>query len=414
MLSLENISYHPFDLAADPASLGSRWEKWLRGFKRFAIAKGIKDDFQKKNLLLVCAGPEVQDLYDGLHPDDDVDEVRLTQTGGSSQELPSKFQEAVDILSSHFVPQVNVPFERHLFKQMSPEVGENVSKFIARLKTRAKNCSFSDIDDQIRDQVIHTVKSSKLRRKLLENGKNLTLSRLQEIAVSFEAVENQMAAMSVSEVNKVSYHKNYGEANYFARPSTSSRESNQNRPNTKFPYENHDKQCYRCGFTGHFGKDKCCPANGKSCNKCKGKNHFASVCKTKNRPTSTSNFSKQTKRSVSLVQHTGLGEEQDQALFCNNLVKPNYAFSVLSDVSHFNVDTVDGNVSHIKIDNVNGDISHINIELGGIMVNMMIDSGASANVIDEDLWNYLKRKGINCVSTKEWVSHFIDMAQQNL
>ncbi|KAK7085865.1 hypothetical protein SK128_010729, partial [Halocaridina rubra] len=48
-----------------PASIGTKWTKWLRGFKRFV---------QKKNLLLVCPGPEVQELYDGLNPDDKDDD----------------------------------------------------------------------------------------------------------------------------------------------------------------------------------------------------------------------------------------------------------------------------------------------------------------------------------------------------
>ena len=232
-VNIDNLNYSSFDIGGEPASIGTRWAKWLRGFKRFAIAKGVTDDFQKKNLLLVCAGPEVQDLYDGLNPEDDIDAVSARPTpntstpgagtgpgAGGGGGSTSEFDEVVDILTKHFEPQVNVPFERHLFKQMTPEVGESTLKFIARLKARAKNCQFSDSDDQIRDQVIHTVKSDKLRRKLLESGKDLTLDRLKEIATSFEAVENQMASMSVSEVNKIS-HKESSKAQAF-RPNNDS------------------------------------------------------------------------------------------------------------------------------------------------------------------------------------------------
>ena len=45
--------------------------------------------------------------------------------------------------------------------------------------------------------------------------------------------------------------------------------------------------------------------------------------------------------------------------------------------------------------------SHVNVELGGVMVEMMTDSGASANIVDEELWRYMKRKGIKCISTAE-------------
>ena len=43
----------------------------------------------------------------------------------------------------------------------------------------------------------------------------------------------------------------------------------------------HGDACYRCGNTGHYGRDLCCPANGKVCKKCGLKDHFMKMCKTK-------------------------------------------------------------------------------------------------------------------------------------
>ena len=42
-------------------------------------------------------------------------------------------------------------------------------------------------------------------------------------------------------------------------------------------------QCYHCGSSGHLGRDPKCPAKGQTCRKYKGKDHFASVCKTKSK-----------------------------------------------------------------------------------------------------------------------------------
>ena len=183
---------------------------------------------------------EIPGPYDGLNPED----VEGDET--------SDFEETVSILTDHFVPKVNIPFERHLFKQMQQEDGESVMKFIARLRARGKQCSFQDLDDQIRDQVIHTVRSDRLKRKLLEGGQSLTLVKLQEIVTSFEAVENQMAAMNISEVNRLSCNSKFGK-NYRPRQVHSS------------------KMCYRCGQSGHFSKDACCPARGKVCKMCREK-----------------------------------------------------------------------------------------------------------------------------------------------
>ena len=44
----------------------------------------------------------------------------------------------------------------------------------------------------------------------------------------------------------------------------------------KFPL----RICCFCGRRHIFGRDKC-PAYGKTCNKCKGKNHFLNMCKKK-------------------------------------------------------------------------------------------------------------------------------------
>ena len=199
-------------------------------------------------------------MYDGLDPDDDGNGEE------EGREMTLKLQATVDTLSRHFEPQVNVPFEHHLFKQMTPVVGESILKYIARLKFQAKNCKFSDCDDQIRDQMIHTVKSEKLRRKLLESGKDLTLTKLKEIAMAFEAIENQMASMSISEVNKVSLGNSSNKTgSHKTGPKDNHKGNGNSRPNSKAPGKC-DNQCYRCGQSGHFAKDKCCPALSKTCN----------------------------------------------------------------------------------------------------------------------------------------------------
>ena len=53
------------------------------------------------------------------------------------------------------------------------------------------------------------------------------------------------------------------------------------RPDGKQNRKNNRIQCYRCGSSGHLGRDPKFPDRGQTCKKCKGKDHFASVCKTK-------------------------------------------------------------------------------------------------------------------------------------
>ena len=102
--TLEIGEIQPFDATSDPSSMGTEWKRWLRSFQLYADGKGLiiqahKDDYkiQQRALLLHSAGPDVQDIFDVL-----------TDTGG-----PKDYQKTKDALNNHFVPQVNIPYERH-------------------------------------------------------------------------------------------------------------------------------------------------------------------------------------------------------------------------------------------------------------------------------------------------------------
>ena len=54
---------------------------------------------------------------------------------------------------------------------------ETVDQFVVRLSTQAANCDFGATkNEQIRDTIIDKCKSTKLRRKRLEKGQELTLT----------------------------------------------------------------------------------------------------------------------------------------------------------------------------------------------------------------------------------------------
>ena len=72
-------------------------------------------------------------------------------------------------------PKKNIPFERHLFRQISQEPGDSVDFFTTRLRTRAKSCVFENVDEAVRDQIVEKCSSSKARRGLLREA-DLTLT----------------------------------------------------------------------------------------------------------------------------------------------------------------------------------------------------------------------------------------------
>ena len=102
---------------------------------------------------------------------------------------------AMEQLDQYFMPQVNIPYERHLFRTMAQLPAESVDQFITRLHERAEYCEFSDAkNENIRDQVVEKCVSKRLQRKILEKGRELTLEHLQNTARSMEASDSQAGA----------------------------------------------------------------------------------------------------------------------------------------------------------------------------------------------------------------------------
>lgn len=65
---------------------------------------------------------------------------------------------AMEQLDQYFTPQVNVPYERHLFRTMAQLPTESIDQYITRLRERADYCEFGTArDENIHDQVIEKI-----------------------------------------------------------------------------------------------------------------------------------------------------------------------------------------------------------------------------------------------------------------
>ena len=100
-----------------------------------------------------------------------------------SEDEITTFEAKMKVLDDYFIPKANVPFERHLFRQIAQEMGETVDQFVCRLRQRAASCDFEDNEDYfIRDQVIAKCHSSVIRHKFLEKEGAVSLDDLLRIA----------------------------------------------------------------------------------------------------------------------------------------------------------------------------------------------------------------------------------------
>ena len=146
-----------FDCKGELSSIGTRWKRWIRAFELFVVGKGVTNAAQKKALLLHCAGMSVQDIY-----------YTLPAVAGDAD----VYEKAKTALEQHFSPQVNLAYERHVFRNIEQKESETVEQYIIRLKQQAEVCEFGDsLNDQLKDQVIDKCVSLHLKTKLLEKGR---------------------------------------------------------------------------------------------------------------------------------------------------------------------------------------------------------------------------------------------------
>lgn len=333
---MANSELQPFACYTDPATLGPRWTRWLTSFELYADGKGLimNNDTSEKNkqrrraLLLHLAGQDVQDIFS-----------TLPRTGEVTD-----YAAAVDALNTYFVPQVNAAYARQTFHKVSQKQGETVQQFCTRLRQAAKDCDFQgDKDNQIRDAILSKCCSEYVRRKLLEEGPNLTLARALEVASQCERVEEQLAAMSMysdkkegETVSRIATNKGK-----YIKPKDKRKNSDVSKM---------ERQCYRCGYSDHMGKDPKCPARGQTCHKCNGKDHFSKMCRTKG----------QKKHQLNMVEN----------------VQNDYAFIIKEN-----------------------DMPEIlTFCVGGIELKMLVDSGATSNIMGENVWEKLKAQKIKCES----------------
>ena len=240
-----------FDPSPELGDVATRWRKWVNRFTNLMTALDIGEDIRLKALLLHYVGETTHNRFDTL------------AIVGSEDE--SEFTKAVNALTDHFAPQLNVEFEIFRFRQTRQHEGEDIISFVTRLRQLAATCSFLENDKEIKSQVVQGCSSGHLHRKILTSPK-MTLAQVIELARINELAETHAATIEsgINITNKMQHIK----------------KQSRNPPakNTQ-PAQT----CRNCGHSWpHPGGKENCPAFNKTCRICQRRNHFASVCKSTN------------------------------------------------------------------------------------------------------------------------------------
>ncbi len=275
------------------------------------------------------AGPEVQDIF-----------LTFTDTGDTDESALTK-------LTEYFAPKKNIPFERHLFRQTIQEPGESIESFVTRFRTLAKSCGFENMDEAIRDQVVEKCSSGKLRRRLLREA-DLTLTNCIETAKQFQASERHATQMEMP-THSSTPQDTASAVNAYSSQATRSRHNPGQRQSILVALT-----CFCCVLSGHKAKDLSCLGKGKNCNKCGKSGYFGRVCKSSPKPSNP-----QSRSSVNLITPR----------FDNDSSDDEYLFTF-------------GNSSR-----------RVPVIINGQEIPMVVDSGATVNVLDSNSFALLLKRG---------------------
>ena len=186
------------------------------------------------------------------------------------EHLPIKDKEDLDeILSAmedHIVGTTNEVFERREFWKRTQQEGESFSDYMLALRELSSRCNFGKYCNncealQLRDRVTTGLRDSTTIEKLLAVGSSLTLPKVKEICEADESAKEECAVVTSS-------------VNFLRRKTSAYKASKKNPPHPSST----TKECIFCGRKHEFKKERC-PAFGKTCANCHGKNHFAVKCR---------------------------------------------------------------------------------------------------------------------------------------
>lgn len=285
--------------------LRKNWLQFKEDWQIYAVATGCmeKSTEIQAATLLHCVGKETREI--------------LRNTEVSSEEMKDSVH-IIKKLDDYFIPKTNKSIERHRFNNRVQMPGENFDSFIGDLRKLAKNCDFGGMKEELlTDRIVCGIRESKVKNRLLQETE-LTLEKAIIICKSAEITESHLKEFThknqaeIGAINKTSprntadkdrytrqgqkNHRQCGGARQqvpagvqgdkSSRPWEKSRNNGNNSGSSdrdqattiKSNVSNNRFKCNRCNFVH---ASKMCPAFGKICHKCNGKNHFARNCLSK-------------------------------------------------------------------------------------------------------------------------------------
>ncbi|XP_058815992.1 uncharacterized protein LOC131679299 [Topomyia yanbarensis] len=220
------------------------------------------------------------------------------------------------------------------------------------------------------DVIIEGCASHELRRRILQQDRSL--SEIESLWITLEGIESQVRDLNVKpqentlgqKVFKITAKQNHSQRSWHI-PGHFPR----NKPH---PYNQRNFRCFNCGRRDHISTDQTCPAKNVACRSCKRVGHFEAYCRQKVfqrgylQRSSTQVMSEKDK--ICMLKEEGVVSKPDNQK--EDTGKTYYTFYA-------------GSESNVIMCNV-----------GGVDLDLLVDSGSDANLIPDTVWEYLKKKAV--------------------
>lgn len=262
-------------------NVSENWRKFKRNWDIYAVAIGLDEKTQlvKVNTFLNAAGTEAIEVFDTFN-------LTVVQRNTYNDVLAS--------FEAFCAPRKNTVYERYKFHQRNQREGETFDTFLIDIKRLVRTCEFGENENEmLRDRIVIGVADKKLQSRLLETTA-LTYDTAVEKCRTTEATKEQTTNLNqIVTVNEVRYTQkqpNYAQhqQKFKGKREIQPHRQSSNNNNTymnRSPLNSETQENYNrnnCTYCGYKHRPRECPAYGKSCNTCNRKNHFSSVCKSRN------------------------------------------------------------------------------------------------------------------------------------
>lgn len=293
---MDNICNKPEKLNLQNGNIAENWKRFKRQFENFLIATECNEKAAniKVAMFLNMIGDEAVDVFESFN---------------LAADQQADYNAVITAMQNFCKPRKNTVYERYMFYQRNQNDGEQFDTFLMDIRQLARSCEFGDNENEmLRDRIVMGIADKRMQAKLLE-AQALTYDNAVDKCRAGEATKEQTKQMNktvdVEEVRaqqKQTQAKNEGNNNTQENFNGNARKYTNNTNQNKYLNQNrYNNNQYRsqpnlsrgntntinannsCKYCDRTHGPRNCPAYGKNCSACSKPNHFAVVCRARQR-----------------------------------------------------------------------------------------------------------------------------------